>query len=325
MRILITGVTGFAGGHLAEALLERPGVELVGVGRQTHWPEDLHHLADRVRLLECDLTNAKAMEAVLYRARPEQIYHLAGHAQTRCAFLDAEVVWTSNLTATHRLYEAVARWGGRPRLLYVGSGMVYGSADAAGAGHPEDAALRPTTPYAASKAAADLLSFQVTRDPGLDVVRARPFNHIGARQARGYAVADFASQVAAIEAGLRPAVLETGDLDSFRDLTDVRDVVRAYILLMERGRTGEAYNVGSGVARRMRDVVDLLLSHAREAIEVRPRADGRTRAAPAALRADVGKLRGETGWAPVWGLEESLAAILQYWRGQTLTPLANLS
>src|SRR5262249_23659165 len=156
--------------------------------------------------------------------------HLAGYAHTGRPFVDADVVWASNLAATRRLYEAVVRWGGRPRILYVGSGLVYGSANTPDQGYDENAPLRPANSYAASKAATDLVSYQSTCDPGLDIVRVRPFNHIGPRQSAGYAVAHFAQQIAAIEAGRQPPVLETKNLDSQRDLTDVRDMVRAYIL-----------------------------------------------------------------------------------------------
>src|SRR5207248_10672469 len=133
------------------------------------------------------------------------------------------------------LYDALARWGGPARVLYVSSGLVYGGPEPPVARCTEDLPLRPASPYAASKAAADLLSYQVTRHPGLDVVRARPFNHIGPRQSARFAVAHFAQQLTAIERGERPALLETGDLSSQRDLTDVRDVVAAYRLLLQQG------------------------------------------------------------------------------------------
>lgn len=325
MRILITGVTGFAGGHLAEVLLESQNNELIGLSRGTQWPAELQHLNPLVQLIGCDLTEAAAVEAILRQTRPEQIYHLAGYAQTGRAFWDAEVVWTSNLTATRRLYEAVSRWGGRPRILYVGSGMVYGAVDSPDEAHDERSILRPMSPYAASKAAADLLSYQMTRDPGLDIIRVRPFNHIGPRQSPDYAVAHFARQIAEAEASLRPPILETGDLGARRDLTDVRDMVRAYTLLMKLGRTGDVYNAGTGKAPTMAAVLERLLAQARVSVEVRQRADPRRGAAPAVLRADPTKLCRETGWAPTYGLEQTLRDILHYWRQHVGVPLASVS
>lgn len=325
MRILITGVTGFAGSHLAEALLHAGNTQLFGISRGTQWPEELAHLAEQVELLGCDLCDASATENVLRHVRPEQIYHLAGYAQTGRAFWDAEVVWTSNLTATRRLYESVTRWGGRPRILYVGSGMVYGNADDPERPQHEDSVLRPMSPYAVSKAAADLLSYQMTRDSGLDIVRVRPFNHIGPRQAPAYAVAHFAQQIAAIEAGQQGHTLETGNLQAWRDLTDVRDMVRAYMLLMSHGRTSEVYNAGSGIAVSMQSVLDLLLRLTRTPIEVRPQGEARRGSAPVMLRADIRKITQETGWMPTHGLEESVARILDYWRGRTGAPHLQLS
>jgi GDP-4-dehydro-6-deoxy-D-mannose reductase len=313
MRILVTGAAGFAGGWLVEALLARGGAEVVGLNRRAAWPPELAHLAGEVPLRACDLCAAAAVEAVLREVQPTHIYHLAGYAQTGRSFDEPDAAWDGNLTATRRLYEAAARWGGRPRFLAVGSGLIYGEA---GDGRPQDerCELRLASPYAASKAAADLLGWQVTVRPGLEVVRARPFNHIGPRQSPQFAAPHFAQQVAEAERGARPPVLETGNLSPRRDLTDVRDVVAAYLLLMERGRPGEAYNVGSGEATAMQEVVDRLLALAAVKVEVRRRAELVRPTDQAVVRADASKLRRETGWAPRFTLEQTLADTLEYWR-----------
>jgi GDP-4-dehydro-6-deoxy-D-mannose reductase len=314
MRILVTGATGFAGGWLVEALLARGGAEVVGLNRRAAWPPELAHLAGRAALRACDLCDGAGVEAVLRDVRPNQIYHLAGYAQTGKSFAEPDAAWDGNLTAARRLYEAADRWGGRPRILSVGSGLVYGEGDAPGQPQDERCPLRPTSPYAASKSAADLLGYQVTVRPGLDVVRARPFNHIGPRQSPQFAVPSFARQVAAIQRGRQSPVLETGNLSPRRDYTDVRDVITAYLLLMERGRAGEAYNVGSGEAVSMQAVLDRLLALAGVTAEVRPRADLVRPADQAVARADAAKLRRETGWAPRFTLDQTLADILDYWR-----------
>src|SRR5438552_3597911 len=149
--------------------------------------------------------------------------------------------------------------GGKPRILYVGSGQVYGEPQHPDQAFEEGSPLCPSSPYAASKAAADLASFQYARAPGLDIIRVRPFNHIGPRQSPEFAVSHFAKQIADIERKRRPPLLETGNLSSLRDLTDVRDMVRAYVLLMEKGRTGEAYNAAAGEVHSMQSVLDRLL------------------------------------------------------------------
>jgi GDP-4-dehydro-6-deoxy-D-mannose reductase len=315
MRMLVTGATGFAGGHLTEALLAR-GDAVVGVARSGSWPAALAHLVRRADLRACDLCNGPAVEALLRDVHPDGIFHLGGYARTGRSFADADAAWDGNLTATRRLYEAVARWGGRPRILFVGSGLVYGGVATVGPAPDESAPLRPDSPYAASKAAADLASYQAFRAPGLDVVRARPFNHVGPRQSPEFAVAHFARQAADIERSRQPPVLETGDLRPLRDLTDVRDTVAAYVLLMERGRTGEAYNVASGREFPMRTVLDRLLELAGQKAEVRQRAALVRPTELTALRGDASKLRRETGWEPRFTLDETLAATLDYWRGQ---------
>jgi GDP-4-dehydro-6-deoxy-D-mannose reductase len=315
MRNLITGITGFAGGHLAEALLAR-GETVAGVSRGGAWPAAWRHLAADIELHPCDVADGAAAEAVLSAVRPERVYHLAGYAKTARSFQESDAAWSGNLGATRALYEAVVRWGGRPRILFVGSGLVYGEADEPGRLFDEESLLRPTSPYAASKAAADLVSYQFARAPGLEIVRARPFNHIGPAQSPDFAVAHFCQQVAAITLGRAPPVLETGNLAPRRDLTDVRDAVRAYVLLMERGRPGEAYNVGTGQTFAMREVVDRLVALSGVTVEVRQRQDLVRSADAAAVRADAGKLRRETGWAPALTLDQTLKDTLDYWKRQ---------
>src|SRR5579871_1640622 len=160
MRVLITGATGFVGGYLAEALLARGQAELFGVARHPHWSPEWHHLGGQVRLRACDLAVDGAIERVLQEVQPEHIYHLAGYAHVGRSFHEPRAAWEGNLTSTLRLYEAVVHWGGRPRILFVGSGLIYGDPEAPDQGLDERCPLRPASPYAASKAAADLASYQ---------------------------------------------------------------------------------------------------------------------------------------------------------------------
>jgi GDP-4-dehydro-6-deoxy-D-mannose reductase len=314
-RTLVTGVTGFAGGHLAEALLAR-GEEVCGLSRRAIWPALWSHLEGRVPLRACDLCDAGRLAGVLREVRPARIYHLAGYAQVGASFSEADSAWEGNLTATRRLYEAVDSWGGQPRILFVGSGLVYGPSPEGGKAPDEDSPLRPMSPYAASKAAADLASFQYACEPGLEIVRARPLNHVGPGQSPAFALPHFAQQLVAIERGQAPPVLDTGNLSPQRDLTDVRDTVAAYVLLMERGRAGEAYNVGSGRTVSMREVLERLVALTGLKVEVRRRAELVRSTDPGVVRADAGKLRRETGWAPRYILEQTLADTLAYWRGR---------
>jgi GDP-4-dehydro-6-deoxy-D-mannose reductase len=317
MRILVTGATGFAGSHLAEALLSKPGVRVVGLSRRGEWPADQRHLAGRVELLGVDLCDGGAVEAALRAVEPEQIFHVAGYAHVGRSFQEPDAAWSGNLAATRSLYEAVARWGGKPRVLFVGSGLVYGDSDDPETPRREDLLLRPNSPYATSKSAADLLSYQFTRDPGLHVVIARPFNHIGPRQAPDFAVANFARQVVAIERGEKPPLMETGNLSPRRDLTDVRDTVMAYDLLMQHGRSGEAYNVGTGQVYSMHTVLDRLLALAGLTVELRQKASLLRSTDTPVVRVDASKLRRETGWSPRYTLDQTLLDTLNFWREQS--------
>ncbi|HEV3204182.1 MAG TPA: GDP-mannose 4,6-dehydratase [Gemmataceae bacterium] len=317
MRILITGVTGFAGGHLAETLSTGRNKELFGISRRGEWPAEWHHLKGVVTLLSCDLCDSTTLENILQnQIKPEGIFHLAGYAQAGKSFEEPDQAWTGNLTATRSLYEAVARLKFPPRIVYVGSGLIYGDLDPGCHAHTELSPMRPANPYAASKAAADLASYQYSKFPGLEIVRARPFNHIGPRQSPQFAVAHFAQQIVAIEKGRKTPLLETGNLTPLRDLTDVRDVVEAYCLLMDRGRTGEAYNVAGGEAFSMQSVLDRLLGLSRVNVQIRQQTQLVRVVETAAVRGDAGKIRKETGWQPRHSLEQTLNDILDYWRGQ---------
>lgn len=314
MRILLTGCTGFAGGYLTEALLAQGEAELFGLSRRGAWSVHWQHLQGRVALQAADLCDLAGTEKILREVQPERIFHLAGYARVRESFAEVEAAWASNLTATRTLYEAVLRWGGRPRILWVGSGLVYGDPQTEGQLFDENCLLRPVSPYAASKAAADLTSYQYSQAPGLDIVRARPFNHIGPHQGTEFAVPNFARQLAAIERGQQPPQVETGNLTTCRDLTDVRDMVRAYLLLMEKGQRGEAYNVGTGQAHTMQEVLDKLLALAPVNVEVRKEAKLLRAHETVAIRADASKLRKLTGWSPRYTLDQTLSDTLEYWR-----------
>jgi GDP-4-dehydro-6-deoxy-D-mannose reductase len=314
MRILITGATGFVGCHLARALLAQGGMEVAGLSLQTGWPPGADDIRAGIRLFHGDLCISSAVEAILHAVQPIQIYHLAGYADAGRSFTEAEAAWMGNLAATRSLYDAILRWGGRPRVLYVSSGAIYGEPRDVGRPVDEQSVLRPNSPYAASKAAADLASYQYACTAGLDIVRARPFNHIGPGQSPRYAVANFARQIARIEQGLQPPSLRVGNLWAARDMTDVRDVVRAYLALMERGQRGEAYNIGSGQTVTMQTCLDHLvkLSHVEVAVETDHQLVRRVETAT--IRVDATLLGLATGWTPHYSLEQTLADTLEYWR-----------
>jgi GDP-4-dehydro-6-deoxy-D-mannose reductase len=314
MRILITGITGFVGGHLVEHLVTAGGHALFGVSREAEWSAALSHLAPHTTLYEADLKDLSSAEQVVRETRPEWIVHLAGYANTGGSFRDPDRAWAENLTATRTFYDAVARSGLRPRTLFVSTGLIYGEPDRRDGACDEFTTLKPASPYAASKAAADLVSYLYTRSAGLDIVRVRLFNQIGPRQSADFAVPNFARQIAAAESGKQPPVVETGDLSAKRDITDVRDIVASFPLLLERGVSGEAYNAARGDSYRIHDLLDRLVSMSRVPIRVNQKIEPGRKADTSITGADVRKLRAATGWQPRIPLDQSLSDVLDYWR-----------
>lgn len=314
MRVLFTGATGFVGGHLARALKLRDSFRPMGLSRHRDWPPLWRELNGVVPLEPFDWSSPSGLAPILKRFDPEWIIHLAGYANAGASFREPHRAWEGNFSLTRSLYDAVSEWGGKPRILYVSSGLIYGEPDVPGQPTDERTTLKPASPYATSKATADLLSYQLTRHPGMDIVRVRPFNHMGPKQSAEYAAANFARQLAEAEKGLRPAEMETGDLSGQRDLTDVRDVVEAYIRVLEVGKTGEAFNVGSGTTYTMQSILDQLLAMTARRVEVRQKIDPSRKGDTAVTRADISKIQDATGWKPRIPLARTLADILDDWR-----------
>jgi GDP-4-dehydro-6-deoxy-D-mannose reductase len=314
MRILITGVTGFIGGHLVELLNREGGHTLVGASRQANWSPTWSHLHGSVQLRGVELLDTPGLESLLRELQPEAIFHLAGYANAGRSFLEVEKCWHDNLDGTRSLYTAVHRSSTKPRILFVSTGLVYGDPESAEHICDESSVLKPSSPYAASKAAADVLSYQYARSPGLDIVRVRLFNQIGPRQTPDYAIANFARQIAAIEAGGQSHI-ETGDLSAHRDLTDVRDIVRAFRLLIDHGVRGEVYNAGRGQTWPIQHVLNELIRLSGRSIEVRQKLDPNRKADTAITRVSVRKLMTTTGWQPQYTLDQTLLDTLAYWRG----------
>ncbi len=236
MRVLVSGASGFVGGHLLEHLAEK-GDQIAGLSGSGRWPESLRHLQDVASLEPLDLVSTPEADfvALIRRVEPDAIIHLAAQANPQRSLADPRATWALNLGGTLNLLEAVKRSGLKPRVLLVGSGVSYGNPAPEHLPVSELCPLRPNNPYAASKAAADILGLQHHLSHGTDVLMARPFNHAGPRQPDTYALASFARQVAEVEAGLKPEIAH-GNLNVVRDFTDVRDIVRAYRLLLEHGR-----------------------------------------------------------------------------------------
>ena len=310
MRVLITGVAGFVGRHLADQLLERGEDEVWGLARSSTRSDGLD---PRIRLVVADLCDRDAVNAALEAARPNAIYHLASQASVAKSLDDPLPTIVNNVVGQVNVLEAVAAIVPEARVLVVGSNEEYGLTREDELPLAETRELRPISPYAVSKVTQDMLGHQYFATKKLNVIRVRPFTHTGPRQASLFVTPSFARQLAEMEAGVREPVMRVGFLEGKRDFTDVRDVARGYRLLIERGTPGEVYNLGSGVPRSIRSILDALiaLSSARPVVEVDPKLI-RPLEVPVQY-ADCSKLRAATGWAPEIPFEQTLADILADW------------
>ncbi len=313
MTILITGINGFAGSHLARLLLN-DGLDVSGTVLSLKDDHNIATFSKKLRIYPVDLRKPDNLEEVLKKEKPQHIYHLAGISFVKDSWTEALNVYQVNFLGTFHLLEAVTKSGLSSRILFAGSGEVYGPVQEAMLPAKEELKPRPITPYAVSKAAAELLCQQYFSSRGLPVVCIRAFNHIGPGQDSKFVCSSFAKQIAEIEAGMKEPVIRVGNLAAKRDFTDVRDIVRAYRLIMEKGIPGEAYNVCSGECHPIQSILDTTLKMSRVKIEIKL---DKSRLRPA----DIPVLSGDNskvtslGWKKTITLEKSLEDILNHWRG----------
>lgn len=315
MRILITGISGFAGTHLAEHLV-RGGHDVHGTaGGRASLERFRARVGSAVGAIDIlDVADASAVSGAVRRARPDAVLHLAGTASVGGSERDPASVFTINATGTLHLLAAVRSHCPSARVVTVGSASAYGVIESSAVPISEDCVFRPVSPYGVSKAAADLIAHQWARADRLDIVRVRPFNHIGPGQDVGFVCPDVAQQLVAIARGQRPAVVEVGNVDVVRDFTDVRDVVAGYVAALEHGVGGDAYNVCSGVGHSVRAVIARMIALSGIHAEMRV-APERQRAAdvPVAIGSPA-RLHAASGWSARIPLEQTLADILADWR-----------
>ncbi|HEY4707268.1 MAG TPA: GDP-mannose 4,6-dehydratase [Thermodesulfobacteriota bacterium] len=311
-KALITGIAGFAGSHLVERLngrFEISGTVIDGNSGNLSGFTGLD-------LVRCDLLDRAAVEGLIARLKPDFIFHLAAQSMPSFSFGHPAETLHTNIFSTLNIFEAVVSSSPETVVLNIGSGDEYGDAAKESLPVNEKAELRPLNPYAVSKVTQDLLAFQYWKSKGLKVVRARPFNHFGARQAESYVAAEFAKQIAQIEAGIKKEkTLKVGNLDAAKDFLDVRDVVAAYELLVQKGAYGEVYNVASGRPVSIRELSEKLIALSTERIEIAQDPSKKRATDVEALYGDATKLK-SLGWSQRYTLDESLEALLEYWRAR---------
>jgi GDP-4-dehydro-6-deoxy-D-mannose reductase len=311
MRVLITGAAGFVGRHLAAYLFAEGGHEIWGVTRARRVIEGLD---SRMRLVVADLREKQAVDDAVKQVRPQAVYHLASQASVARSLADPLDTILNNVVGQVNLLEACAKHAPEARILVVGSNEEYGLTRPDELPISESKELRPISPYAVSKVTQDLLGHQYFATRGLQVIRVRPFTHTGPGQANLFVTPAFARQLAEMERGQREHRMRVGFLDGQRDFTDVRDVVRGYRLLIERGEPGDVYNLGAGIPRSVRSILDglLELTTVRPVVEIDPSMI-RPLEMPV-MYADCSKIHAATGWKTEIPFEQTLRDVLDDWR-----------
>jgi GDP-4-dehydro-6-deoxy-D-mannose reductase len=316
MRLLITGITGFVGSHMAEYALSK-GAEVFGSARWRSRTENIDHLRGKIQLVECDLRDSASVRRLLMTSTPTHVIHLAAQSFVGSSWHTPGETVSNNTAGQVNLLEVIRELKTAPRFLVIGTSEEYGLV------HPDEVPitetnpLRPLSPYAVSKVAQDMMGYQYFQSYGLPIMRTRAFNHEGPRRGEVFVTSNFAKQVAEIEAGLREPVVYVGDLKPRRDYSDVRDIVRGYWTLLERGEPGEVYNLCSGRSWLIQEVLDFYLRESRVK-------DIAVKTDPARMRpSDVMILEGDPskiaklGWKVEIPFERTLADLLAYWRQRT--------
>ncbi len=313
MRVLITGITGFVGSHLAEYALGR-GAEVYGSIRWRSKTEHILHLKDTIRLIECDLKDPSSTYRLIDTSRPDFIFHLAAQSFVPASWHAPGETLSTNILCQVNLLEAVRSTGIDPRIQIAGSSEEYGLVHEHEIPITESNPLLPLSPYWVSKVGQDLLGYQYYKSYDLKIIRTRAFNHTGPRRGEVFATSNFARQIAAIEAGEQEPVIRVGDLKPKRDISDVRDIVRGYWLALERGIPGEVYKLCSETMWSIEEVIDILLSKSR--VQTRIVVDP-SRLRPSdvmVLCGDASRFRRHVGWHPEIPLDQTFDDFLNFWR-----------
>jgi GDP-4-dehydro-6-deoxy-D-mannose reductase len=304
-------VGGFVGNHLVRHLLERsPEADIHGTVLDT----DPGNVPSGITSHPINLKDEEDTQILIADVRPDRIYHLAATALVHRSFDAPWETLENNIRVQLNVILGCVAAGLAPRMLVVSSGEVYGADQPDDQPTTEESPLRPANPYGVSKVTQDMLGLQYYLSHQLPIMRARPFNHIGPGQNLGFAATDFASQIARIEAGLQEPVMRVGELSNERDFTDVRDIVCAYRLIVERGTPGEVYNVASGRVCSIRKLLNTLLSFSTAKIQVQTNSAGLHSSGVRRSWGDATRLRNATGWQPTIPIEDTLRDVLNDWR-----------
>ena len=315
MKVLITGITGFVGSHLAEYLLDK-GIEVHGIERWRSKHDNIEHILGhkKLHLHHCDIRDASAVHEVLALVKPKKIFHLAAQSYVPTSWTAPAETLSTNIQGQLNIFEACRQLKLDPVIQIAGSSEEYGIVYPSEVPIKETNPLRPLSPYGVSKVGQDLLAYQYHQSYGTKVIRTRAFNHTGPRRGDVFVLSNFAKQIAEIEAGKKEPVLRVGNLSARRDFTDVRDIVKAYWLATEKGKPGEVYNISSDKDYTIRSLLNKLLRKSKVKIKVEPDPSRMRPSDIQRLLGDSSKFRRLTGWKPEITIEQTLEETLTYWR-----------
>jgi len=307
---LVIGAAGFVGNYLIEEMHEN-GMEIYATKLPQEQFENPH-----AKVLDLNILDKDAIVALLFEVRPDYIFHLAAQSSVGLAWKNPGLTVDVNIKGSLNVMDAIRELYYKPRVLLIGSGEEYGHIRPGETPIREDNLLRPGNIYAATKACQNMIGNIYSKAYDLQLMMVRAFNHIGPGQAPMFVVSDFCKQVAEIEKGLKEPVMRVGNLAAKRDFTDVRDVVKAYVKLIGVGETGETYNVGSGNAMAIQDILNLIISKSEADIKVEIDPNKLRPVDVPIIEADISKIRDLTGWKPEIPLEQTIQETLDYWRAR---------
>jgi len=310
---LITGITGFVGSHMAELLLSK-GFKVHGLCRWRSRTENIDHIKTKIHLVEGDLLDAHSLQQLMMDVRPTHIFHLAAQSFVPASWTSPAVTLEINVVGSCNLFEAVRAAQLSPVIQIACSSEEYGLVKPNEVPIKETNPLRPLSPYGVSKIAMDYLGYQYFKSYNMKIIRTRGFNHTGPRRGDVFAESTFAKQIAEVEKGKKEPVIYVGNLEAKRDYTDVRDMVRGYFLAVEKGEPGEVYNISSGKARKIDEVLQTLLSFSRVKVEIRQDPAMMRPSDVPILIGDSNKFRKRTGWKNTVTFEQTMEDLLNYWR-----------
>ncbi len=314
MKILITGITGFAGSHLADFILKENLGEVYGVRRWRSITENIEHIMDRISLYECDLRDAFSVSDMIQAIQPDRIFHLAAQSFVPTSWSAPTESLSTNILGQLNIFEAVKKTKIDPLIQIACSSEEYGMVYPDEVPIKETNPLRPLSPYAVSKVGQDMLGYQYFQSFEMKIIRTRGFNHTGPRRGPVFVCSDFAKQIVDIENGRKDPVIHVGNLEARRDFTDVRDTVKAYWQSLEKAEPGEVYNICTGNDFEIRKILNMLLENSSQKIEVRQDPERMRPSDVPILKGDNSKFVEKTGWNAEYKFDQTLEDTINFWR-----------